>query len=220
MNHSLASPSSVAQVMYQKYVNSVPLYRQEKDWEHIGIALSRATMANWIIRCSENYLLPVTDHLRKHLLERDIIHCDETPVQVLKEEGKRPQTKSYMWLYRTGNDGKALFVLYDYQPSRNGEHAVSFLKTFQGYVHSDGYQGYNKLKDITRCGCWAHLRRKFVEAIPSKKAEGTRITAAETGRNYCDQLFEIERSLKELSAESRYLQRQELEKPVPEAFWC
>ncbi|WFR57132.1 transposase [Anaerocolumna sp. AGMB13025] len=77
MNHSLASPSSVANVMYQKYVNSVPLYRQEKDWEQLGISLSRATMANWVIRCSEDYLLPITEHLRKELLARDIVHCDE-----------------------------------------------------------------------------------------------------------------------------------------------
>lgn len=220
MNHSLASPSSVAQVMYQKYVNSVPLYRQEKEWERLGISLSRATMANWIIRCADDYLLPVMEHLRKLLLKRDIVHCDETPVQVLKEDGKKPQTKSYMWLYRTGNDDRAPIILYDYQPSRNGEHAVTFLKDFKGYVHSDGYQGYNKLKNITRCGCWAHLRRKFVEAIPAKKSEGAPLTAAEIGRDYCNQLFKIEESLKGVSAESRYLQRQELEKPVLEAFWC
>lgn len=107
---------------------------------------------------------------------------------------------------------------YD-QPSRNGEHAVTFLKDFKGYVHSDGYQDYNKRKDITRCGCWAHLRRKFVEAIPVKKSEDAPLTAAEIGRDYCNQLFKIEESLKGLSAESRYRQRQKLEKPVLEAFW-
>lgn len=77
MNHSLASPSSVANVMYQKYVNSIPLYRQEKDWEQLGIALTRATMANWIIRCSDDYFRPVINHLQKKLLERDVVHCDE-----------------------------------------------------------------------------------------------------------------------------------------------
>jgi len=219
MNHSLASPSSVANVMYQKYVNAQPLYRQEKDWEQLGIALSRATMANWIIRCSEDYFFPVIDHLRGQLLSRDIVHCDETPVQVLKENGKKPQTKSYMWLYRTGNDGKPPVILYDYQPSRNGDNAVEYLKTFKGYVHSDGYSGYNKLTSITRCGCWAHLRRKFVEAIPQKKAEGSPPTDAETGRDYCNRLFKIEEDLAELSPEDRYLQRLELEKPVLEAFW-
>ena len=219
LNHSLASPSSVARVMYQKYVNSIPLYRQEKDWEQVGIGLSRATMANWIIRSSQDHLMPVVDYLQKKLLERDIIHCDETPVQVLKEEGKKPQTKSYMWLYRSGNDGKHPIVLYDYQPSRNGDHAVAFLKDFKGYVHSDGYVGYNKLTDITRVGCWAHLRRKFVEAIPTKKSDGPP-TSAEIGRQYCDKLFAIEDTLKDLSPEERFCKRLELEKPVLEAFWC
>lgn len=220
MNHSLASPSSVANVMYQKYVNSVPLYRQEKDWEQLGIFLSRATMANWVIRCSEDYLIPITEHLRKELLTRDIVHCDETPVQVLKEEGKKPQTKSYMWLYRTGNDDKEPVILYDYQPSRNGDHAATFLKDFKGYVHSDGYSGYNKLSDIIRCGCWAHLRRKFVEAVPGKKAIDTPLTNAEIGRDYCNQLFKMEEALKDFTPEERYHKRLELEKPVLEAFWC
>lgn len=220
LNHSLASPSSVARVMYQKYVNSVPLYRQEKDWEQTGIGLSRATMANWIIRSSEDHLMPVVSRLREELLKRDIIHCDETPVQVLKEEGKKPQTKSYMWLYRSGNDGKAPIILYDYQPSRNGDHAVTYLKDFKGYVHSDGYSGYNKLNGIIRVGCWAHLRRKFVEAIPAKKASNAPPTSAETGCQYCDRLFSIEDSLKGLSSEDRFSKRLELEKPVLEAFWC
>ena len=220
LNHSLASPSSVANVMYQKYVNSVPLYRQEKDWEQLGISLSRATMANWVIRCSQDYFMPVVEHLRKELLSRDIVHCDETPVQVLKEEGKKPQTKSYMWLYRTGHDKKAPVILYDYQPSRNGDHAVTYLKDFKGYVHSDGFSGYNKLKNVTRCGCWAHLRRKFVEAIPAKKSKDASLTSAEIGRDYCNQLFKIEDSLKNLSPEERFHKRLELEKPVLEAFWC
>ena len=220
MNHSLASPSSVANVMYQKYVNSVPLYRQEKEWERMGLSLSRATMANWVIRCSQDYLMPVVAHLQKKLLERDIIHCDETPVQVLKEEGKKPQTKSYMWLYRTGDDDKPPVILYDYQPSRNGDHAVVFLKDFKGFVHSDGYSGYNKLTGITRCGCWAHLRRKFIEAIPKKTGTDEPLTNAEIGRDYCNQLFEIERDLKHLSPAERKSKRLELEKPILEAFWC
>lgn len=118
MAHSLASPSTVAHVMYQKYVNAMPLYRQEKDWEQLGFSLSRATMANWIIRCSQDYLNPIIAHLREKLRQREILHCDETPVQVLKEEGKKPQSKSTMWLYRTGNDGKASIILYDYRKSK------------------------------------------------------------------------------------------------------
>ena len=220
LNHSLASPSSVSYVMYQKYVNSIPLYRQEKDWEQMGIALSRATMANWVIRSTQEHFEPVIKHMQKELLKREVIHCDETPVQVLKEEGKKPQTKSYMWLYRTGNDGKAPIILYDYQPSRSGDNTASYLKDFKGYVHSDGYSGYNKLDGITRCGCWTHLRRKFVEAIPDKKAVDAPLTSAEIGRDFCNQLFKVEESLKDLTPKERFCKRLELEKPILEAFWC
>lgn len=220
LNHSLASLSSVSYVMYQKYVNSIPLYRQEKDWEQMGIALSRATMANWVIRSTQEHFEPVIKHMQKELLKREVIHCDETPVQVLKEEGKKPQTKSYMWLYRTGNDGKAPIILYDYQPSRSGDNAASYLKDFKGYVHSDGYSGYNKLDGITRCGCWAHLRRKFVEAIPDKKAVDAPLTSAEIGRDFCNQLFKVEESLKDLTPKERFCKRLEVEKPILEAFWC
>lgn len=219
MNHSLASPSSVANVMYQKYVNAMPLYRQEKDWERLGIELTRSTMANWVIRCSEDYLYPIIKYLKEEILERDIISCDESPLQVLKEDGKKPQSKSYMWLYRSSDDGPPI-VLYDYQPSRNGDHAENYLKGFNGYLICDGFSGYNKLGDVTRCGCWAHLRRKFIEAIPSKKQEGAALTNAEIGRDYCNKLFSIEEELAGLSADDRYQKRLELEKPVLEAFWC
>ncbi|WP_373485122.1 IS66 family transposase [Acetobacterium malicum] len=221
MAHSLASSSTVAHVMYQKYANAMPLYRQEKDWEQLGFALSRATMANWIIRCSQDYLDPIIVHLREKLRQREILHCDETPVQVLKEEGKKPQSKSTMWLYRTGNDEKPPIILYDYQKSKSGENALNCLKGFNGFLHSDGYAGYNRLKDVTRCGCWAHLRRKFVEAAPTDKwPENRPPTPAEVGRDYCNRLFKIEETLSALSPDERYLKRLELEKQVLEAFWC
>jgi len=94
------------------------------------------------------------------------------------------------------------------------------LKDFKGYVHSDGYSGYNKLSNITRCGCWAHLRRKFVEAIPGKKATDASLTNAEIGRDYCNQLLKIEEVLKDFTPEERFYKRLETEKPVLEAFWC
>ncbi len=219
MNHSLASPSSVAYVMYQKYVQGIPLYRLEKEWERMGIMLSRTTMANWVIRCYEDYLTPILDHMRKVLISRDVIHVDETPVQVLKEDGKKPQSKSYMWVYRTGNDGKEPIILYDYRPSRNGDNVVVYLEDFNGFVHSDGYSGYGKLTEVTRCGCWAHLRRKFVEATPKGKASGTSDSQAQVGIGYCDRLFLIEEQLKDMSPEERYTKRLELEKPVLDAFW-
>ena len=131
------------------------------------------------------------DALHRKLFQETVLHGDETTLQVLKEAGRTSTSKSYMWLYRTGKDGKAPIILFDYQPSRSGEHAAAYLKDFKGYVHSDGYSGYNKLKEITRCGCWAHLRRKFVEALPPGKATGGERSAAETGFSQSKMIFGI-----------------------------
>ena len=150
MPHSLASAGSVAEVVTQKYVNSMPLYRQEEIWKNLGVDLSRATMSNWVIYGAQNYLLPIADKLKEKLLDREVLHVDETTVQVLKEDGKKPETKSYMWVYRTGNDGRKPIVIYDYKPSRDGDIPKEFLKDFKGYLHTDGYAGYNKVKDVTR----------------------------------------------------------------------
>ena len=157
--------------------------------------------------------------MRKLLLSRDIIHTDETPVKVLKEDGKKPQSKSYMWVYITGNDGMEPIIMYDYQPSRSGDNATAYLKDFRGYVHSDGFSGYNKLTEVTRCGCRAHLRRKFAEAIPKRKASGLNGSQAQIRIGYCARLFKIEDELKDMSTEDRDIRRQELVRPVLEAFW-
>lgn len=217
LKHSLASSSAVAYIMTQKYAYAQPLYRQEKSWEQLGMKLSRATQANWINYCAMEYLRPVYDRLHEKLLERGVIHADETPCQVLKEQGKKPQNKSYMWLYRSGEDGLAPIILYDYQPTRGGYHAEEFLKGFEGFLHCDGFSGYNRLKNVTRCGCWAHLRRYFYDAIPA--GSGSMTSPASKGYNFCTDLFHIEKQLKELSPEDRKVKRLELETPVLKAFW-
>lgn len=219
LKHSLASASTVAYVMYQKYVNSIPLYRQEADWKQLGIKLPRATLANWVIKCGIDYMEPVYEQLRQHLLERDIIHADETPCQVLKEEGKTAQSKSYMWLYGSGNDDLPPIRLYDYQPSRGGYHAEEFLKGFSGYLTCDGFGGYNKLKDVIRCGCLAHMRRYWHEALPGKSKKSRDKTPAEIGFAYCNQLFELEKEYADLDADTRKAKRLETEPAIWEAYW-
>lgn len=219
LKHSLASASTVAYVMYQKYVNSIPLYRQEADWKQLGVKLPRATLANWVIKCGIDYMEPVYEQLRRHLLERDIIHADETPCQVLKEEGKTAQSKSYMWLYGSGNDELPPIRLYDYQPSRGGYHAEEFLKGFSGYLTCDGFGGYNKLKDVIRCGCLAHMRRYWHEALPGKSKKSPDKTPAEIGFDYCNQLFELEKEYADLDADTRKARRLETKPAIWEAYW-
>lgn len=219
LKHSLAYPSTVAYVMYQKYVNSIPLYRQEADWKQLGVSLPRATLANWVIKCGIDYMEPVYERLHQHLLERDIIHADETPCQVLKEEGKTAQSKSYMWLYGSGNDELPPIRLYDYQPSRGGYHAEEFLKEFSGYLTCDGFGGYNKLKEVIRCGCLAHMRRYWHEALPGKSKNSPDRTPAEIGFDYCNQLFELEKEYADMDADTRKAKRLETEPAIWEAYW-
>ena len=217
--HSLASPGTVAYIMYMKYAMYIPLYRQEADLMDYGIVLRRSTMANWIIECSLRYLKPVFERLHEYLLMRDIIHADEVPCQVLKEPGRPAQSKSYMWIYLTGDDGEPGIVLYDYHPGRSGQYAKEFLKGFTGYIHCDGYSGYNTPEDITRVGCYAHLRRKFFDAIPVKKEAGSPMIPAEVGVAYCDRLFMLERVYKDKTRKERMQIRLEKEKPIVDEFY-
>ena len=216
---SFASPEAIAHIMTQKFVMASPLYRQEQEWGRQGLKLSRQTMSNWVLRAAEDWLKPVYDVLHRRLVKREVLHADETTLQVLREPGKKAQTKSYMWLYRTSRDAEHPIVLYEYQPSRKSEHAAKFLEGFSGYLHADGYQGYHKLpEDIQVVGCWAHARRKFDEALnalPPDKREGT---AALTGLDYCNQLFAWEERFKGLSPEERTKQRLKEEKPISDAL--
>lgn len=220
MKHSLASESSVAWTIYQKYGNALPLYRQEKDWEQYGIELSRTTLANWIIYCSKHYFDPLYQFFHRKLLERNFLMADETPVQVLNEPGRRAESKSYMWVYRTGEDGLPPIIMYGYSETRAGENAKNFLKGFEGYLECDGYQGYNKVPGITRCCCWAHVRRYLIDAIPKGKQYDYTNPAVQ-GVQYCNKLFEIEDSIncKKVSYEERHKLRLQKEQPVLEAFF-
>ena len=213
---SLASPSSVAYTMYQKYVNAMPLYRQEKDWENQGIALSRATLANWIIRTAADWLEPLWEKMKSYLLKEPVVHADETVIQVLKEQGKKPSSESRMWVYCSGNTGNPPIIIYEYQPTRSGEHARRFLQGFSGYLQTDGYSGYDKVQNVTRCGCWAHLKRKYQEALP--RSGDIRGSTAAIGFEYCNQLFAIEKDLSKITPEKRKLKRQEQSKPIFEAY--
>jgi transposase/uncharacterized coiled-coil protein SlyX len=217
-----ASPSTAAWTMYQKYANGMPLYRQEKDWKQYGAEISRTTLANWIIYCSQNYLQPMYDYFHRELLKRSFAMADETRVQVLNEPERRAETQSFMWLFRSGEDGLPTIILYGYSPTRSGDNAAEFLNGYQGYLETDGYQGYNKVPGIKRCSCWAHIRRYFVDAVPKGKQHDYTQPSVQ-GVQYCNQLFAIEDSINKKypgNYEKRKQLRLEKEKPILEAFWA
>lgn len=219
--HSYVSPSLAAWIMFQKYVNALPLYRQEKDFEQFDVNISRTSMANWMIYCSGHYLKPFYDYLHRELMKRGFFMMDETPVQVLKEPERRAQAKSYAWLCRSGEDGLPPIVLFRYTPTRAGDNAAEFLKDAPdgSYLMADGYSGYNKVGNVRRCCCYAHIRRYLVEAIP-KGHETDYTEPTVQGLLYCNKLFEYERRYAEkgLSYKQRHNRRQKDEKPVVEAF--
>jgi transposase len=216
VKRGLASPSSVAYTLYQKFANAMPLYRQEKDWATQGVSLSRATLANWIIYVCLRWFTPLYDLLKTRLLTSAVIHADETVTQVLKEAGKTPESQSRMWVYGTGNTGEPPIILFEYQPTRAGEHAKQFLAGFDGYLVTDGYAGYNSVPHVTHCGCWQHVRRKWTDAMPKTKDKTGR---ALEGFNFCERLFALERDFVGMTPEERLQKRQELSKPVLEAYF-
>ena len=142
-----ASPETIAHIAVQKFMMASPLYRQEQEWKQNGILLSRQTMSNWLIKACEDWLEPVYEEMKRRLCAHEVLHADETTLQVLKEPEKAAQSKSYMWLYRTSGEAKHQLVLYDYQPDRKRIRPEAFLKNFKGYLHAD----YTDKKVIPIC---------------------------------------------------------------------
>ncbi len=243
MAHSPASPSIVAYVMFDKSFVSVPYYRQEACMAQLGLELPRETMANWYIKCALEYFQPLYGRPHEILLQREVIHADETTCQVLREKGKAADSTSYMWIYLSGSDGLPPIVLYEYQAGRSGDFPKAFLDGFSGIVQCDGYSGYNKVEDVILAVCSAHCRRKFYEALPTERQKQLKLLdinsetevkdiplpgpeqmknmiPAEIGLIFFNKLFFIEKGLKGMEPELRKAKRLEQEAPVWEKFWA
>ena len=211
---SNAAPGLLAHIAVAKYQDGLPLFRMETIFHRLDIHLPRNTQANWMIKCSE-LLQPLYNLFNDQLLSSGYIHMDETPVQVLKEPNKKPESKSYMWVRKTGDPNQKI-ILFDYASSRRAEVAQSLLPDYRGYLQTDDYAGYNavaKLNDIVQLGCLAHARRKFIDAqkvAPSKKGK---ISKADMAVQMIAKLYAIEKSIKEKTVEERYGIRQEKSKP-------
>ena len=166
----MAEASLLAHIITAKYVDHIPLYRQEDVLGRIGIDLSRGTLCHWVLRVGEE-LKPLYDHLCKKIIGSDYIQADETTLQVLKEKDRRPESKSYMWMYK---EGITPYVVYEYQTTRGGEHPKKFLKNFKGCLQTDEWNAYKGCgKEVQWVKCWAHARRKFHEVYKlSHKKKG------------------------------------------------
>ncbi len=219
LSGSYVSASLMSHIMAKKYWEKTPIYRLETQFKHAGYDICRASMANWIIQGSQLYMEGVYAALSEEIKRCGVINVDETPVQVLKEEGRRPQQKSYMWVYATGQHEPRQIRLYEYQPTRAAEHPARFLSGYNGYLQSDGYAVYKLIPDVTLVGCMAHSRRKFMDAIKGLgKKEKIQGTLAGEAMAYFDSLFHLEHEFAEMIPEDRYKARLEQTQKVLEAF--
>jgi len=219
---SLASASLLAQIATAKYVDGLPLARQEKILTRLGLDLPRATLASWMIRCGE-LAHPLTDLLLERIRQGDYVLADETPFQVLKEKGKRAESQSYLWALRQ-EDPQHPLLYYAYAPTRSGEVVRHLLAGFEGFLQTDGYAGYDGFDEtsgVVHVGCFAHARRKFDEALrgqgrrkgkQSKKSPRERL--ADQGFTRINALFKLERSYADASREGRHRLRQEKLAPL------
>ena len=215
--HSYASASVVTDVLVKKYVDAMPLYRQEQMWKRMGVALKRGTMANWVIQVADLCLRPFWKRIRSELLTQSAIHADETVMQVHKEKDRPDASESRMWVYSSAKRADIQLRCFEYRESRSGKWAKNFLEGFSGVLITDGYSGYNKVQGAARAGCWAHMRRKWLEATP--KGADAKTCHAAKGYAFCNRLFELDHQFEKLPAEERLVQRKEKSAPVLEAYW-
>ena len=221
---SLVSPSLAAAVLNGKYVNAVPLYRLEKEFERYGLAITRQNMANWAIRLGESCFGPLYDYLHTLLYRYPVIQADETPVLVNKD-GRPAGSKSWMWVYRSGClYQKEQVILYEYQKTRNASHPRKFLKDYNGICVTDGYQVCHTLEkekeDLKIAGCWVHCRRKFAEALEVIPKELRKQSVLDLLMNQIRAIYREEGKLSALSADERAEKRQLVVKPLVDAFFA
>jgi len=196
----IATPGLIAYIITIKFVDAVPFYRQEKQFERIGIELSRTNMCSWAIRVA-SLCGPIMDLLRSEILSGPLINADETTVQVLHEPDRSNTSKSYMWIFRGGPPGKP-GLIYQYHPTRNGDVAEAFLDGYKGYVQTDGYVGYNflaKSDGVVHIGCWAHARRKFMEVVQAR-GKNDKSGSADVALAYIQKLYRVEHEAKSKGA--------------------
>ena len=219
---TIATPSLVAHILTSKFCDAVPFYRQEKQFARIGVEISRTTMCNWAMKVGQA-VDGLIEALERHIRSGPMIGMDETTVQVLKELDRAATTKSYMWVFRGGDPGKP-GIRYFYAPSRAGRIASEFLGEYQGVVQSDGYKGYGFLDQrngIVHLGCWAHVRRKFVEVVNANRRDKgakpkKKVSRAEKIVKLIRQLYKAEKSLRSKGlADTEFVKgRKELVEPV------
>ena len=220
IDKGIATPELLSHVLVSKYADHLPLYRQRLIYQRAGVDLARSTLADWVGRCGVE-LEPLADALKQVVLQQQVLHADETPVTVMQmgDDEKKPK-KGYVWAYATTQYNPIQAVIYDFQPSRSGQHAEEFLNGWQGHLVCDDYSGYKarfKLGQVIEVGCMAHARRKFHELHVTGKSQ-----VAEQALLLIQKLYAIEAELRKKTdgtAQQRCEYRQQHSQPVMQQLY-
>jgi transposase len=213
---SIAGSGLLAHILTAKFIDHTPFYRQEKQFARLGVEVSRTSMCNWAMQAAIA-CRPLLNLLQEEVLAGSYLNIDETTLQVLQEPGRDPTSKSYMWIFRRGDPGRPILI-YQYHPTRSGDVARTFLEDFTGFVQTDGYSGYDFLDHadhIRHIGCWAHVRRKFMDVI-NAQGKNRKTGAADMALSYIGKLYKLEKEAKakNLSPAEVYSLRQAEAKPI------
>lgn len=227
LRNSIVTPSLLASILNVKYVNSSALHRVEQEFERNGVNISRQTMSNWIIKCSDRYFTPLWDRMKKELLKLPVTQSDETPTQVI-HDGKHPGSKSYMWVHRSGEFfHENPIVLYEYQTGRAHEFPLEFYRDYKGVLVTDSLSQYHlvekKLDGLRNANCWAHARRDLADAVKAMEKKDTnavRRSVAYQALSRIGQIYKLDEALKDLPVEKRLQERQENIRPLVEEYFA
>ncbi len=205
---AIAGPGLLAQIIIDKYVDHLPLHRQQQRFSREKINIPYSTLADWVSNTC-GLITPLYEALKKQVLASDYLHADETPIKVLDKDKKGETHRGYFWVYHNSLQD---MVFFDYQPGRSREGPSALLKDFRVHLQTDGYAAYNIFetqKDVTLLHCMAHARRKFIEARSNDQARADYVL------EQIGQLYAIERkAVEEKLSEAEILQLR-LEKAVP-----
>ena len=211
IQRSIAGPTILAKLIYDKFIQYLPLYRQVKEWERCGLLTNDKNLSNWVIRVSEDFLSPVYEFMKQILTAKSILHVDETYAQIInRSDGKSGQSSAYNWVFRSVPCQGPTIVLFHSSLSRSRSVLKTFIADFKGMIICDGYSAYGNLPDITYANCWAHARRYWHQADSQQ---------GRIGVDYCDQLYRLERKFKKLRPGKRRKARQKYSKPIVDEFF-
>lgn len=210
IQRSIAGPSVLAKVIYDKFAQYLPLYRQVKEWVRYGLNTNDKNLSNWVIRAAHDWLALIYERMKQLMMAKSVLHIDETYAQIInRSDGKSGQTNAYNWVFRSVPSQGPIITLFHSSLSRARSVLESFVDGFSGTIICDGYSAYDKLKGVTFANCFAHVRRYWLKA-DSKNGQ--------IGVNYCDDLYRLERQFRHLSPSKRRKERQKYSKPIVDKF--